>query len=90
MSQTITITVSDEDAARVAVACAALHPIPKIPDPEWVQPENDPNAKPPLIAEYSGADWPAAYYKSVVEKDVIRYEKMIAAIGLEEPTITIT
>lgn len=86
----ITINVSDEDAGRVAVACAALHPIPMIPDPTWEKPEDDPKAIAPLVPKYSLQDWPAAYYKGVVAKDVVRFEKMQQQAGLTEPTIEIS
>ncbi len=51
----LTITIPTEHAAKVNAALQGLFPIPKVADPDWIDPED--GSKAPLVNEYTDKAW---------------------------------
>jgi len=72
---TFTFTISDEKVQRVIAAMKGLHPIPRIPDPDWVNPGD--GSERPKVDEYTGPQWAKERVRRWIRDEVARYEKKL-------------
>ena len=69
----VTITIPADKIDRVITAFKGLYGIPSIPDPEWVESEETPEAE--LVPEYTDNEWPKARTIQFIKDTVRRYEE---------------
>lgn len=69
----ITISIPNDKIQRVIDAMKGLYPIPKIPDPEWVDPKDGSVA--PLINKFTDQVWAKKCVVNYIKQSVARYEQ---------------
>ena len=72
----VKVTIPDAKGQRVKDAFKGLYPIPEIPDPAWVNP-ND-GSMPPMIPKFTDDDWPRECIRMWIVAQVARYEQLKA------------
>ena len=76
--KSVTITMQNNKAARVAIACEFFHPIPMIDDPAFIPDPEKPDEPVPQIPEYGNEVNVKKYLVEHIKKTVARYEQKIA------------
>ena len=74
---TISFEVPADKLPRIKAAMAGIYPIPQIPDPEWVDPEDGSEA--PMVDEFGPGAWAKEAIRRLVKRDVARWERKVAA-----------
>ena len=69
---TITFTIPQAKVQRVIDATKFLHKIPKIDDPDWIDPEDGTTA--PMIDEFTDNQWAKEAWRRYIIAQVKRYE----------------
>ncbi len=84
----VTITMTAEKAADVASALRGLWPIPQIPDPEWVDPEDGSAA--PLMDEFTDIQWAKKKLIGFLVQSKYRWQKKqetLTSTVVEDPDL---
>jgi hypothetical protein len=68
---------------RIIDAMVGIYPIPKIEDPEWVDPEDGSTA--PMIPEFTPVQWSKEAVRRFVVKTVRRWEQHQAIQAVDVP-----
>ena len=71
----ITVTIPSAKVAAYRTKFLKAQPIPLVPDPEWVDPEDGSEA--PMIAEFTAAQWFKEFLRRQVAKQLRRGEAAI-------------
>ena len=69
----ITITIPAASRVRAVAAFEAIYPIPQIPDPEWVDPEDGSTA--PMVPEYTSEQWLEVRLRQWLRDTIARVEQ---------------
>jgi hypothetical protein len=79
----ITVTIPQDKAQRIIEAMKGLYPIPKVPDPAWVDPGDGSEA--PLVNQHTDVQWARVVVVQWIKAQEARYRqaKVRSAVTLD-------